>query len=30
MTIAMINEFGRNEDADVGVTGVWRTLNCVL
>lgn len=30
MTIVMVSKFGRNEVADVGVTGVWETLNCAV
>lgn len=27
MTILELSEFGKNEDASAGVTGVWETLN---
>lgn len=27
MTILKLSEFGKNEDASAGVTGVWETLN---
>lgn len=30
MTIAVVSEFGRSEDVDAEVTGVWETLNDVM
>lgn len=30
MTILELSEFGKNEDADAGMTGVWETLNQLM
>lgn len=30
MTILELTEFGKNEDAGAGMTGVWETLNYLM